>query len=155
MKRDQGGRGRGDSGPGGICGVGGCDEPEAPTPAGRVTVERGAVARTTPLPERIGLTVHIKNLPVFGLSHLLGINLMPRIRNWKDLKLFRPSRDTHYKHIDGLFAEAIDWHLIYTHLPDMLRVVLSIQAGCPSQTDELSTVIKCSFTFYNTLKMLI
>jgi TnpA family transposase len=54
---------------------------------------------------------------------------MPRIRNWKDLKLFRPSRDTHYKHIDGLFAEAIDWHLIFTHLPDMLRVVLSIQAG--------------------------
>jgi TnpA family transposase len=57
------------------------------------------------------------------------IQLMPRIRNWKDLKLFRPSRTAHYRHIDTLFAEVIDWQLIYTHLPDMLRVVLSIQAG--------------------------
>ncbi len=30
--------------------------------------------------------------PVFGLAYLLGINLMPRIRNWKDMKLFRPSK---------------------------------------------------------------
>jgi TnpA family transposase len=80
-------------------------------------------------PDTLHADTQGQNTPVFGLAHLLGINLMPRIRNWKDLKLFRPSRDTHYKHIDGLFAEAIDWHLIYTHLPDMLRVVLSIQAG--------------------------
>jgi TnpA family transposase len=37
--------------------------------------------------------------------------------------------EAHYQHIDALFAEAIDWHLIHTHLPDMLRVVLSIKAG--------------------------
>ena len=28
--------------------------------------------------------------PVFGLAHLLGINLMPRIRNIKDLVFSRP-----------------------------------------------------------------
>lgn len=70
-----------------------------------------------------------QSTPVFGLAHLLGIQLMPRIRNWKDLKLFRPARTVHYRHIDTLFAEAIDWELIHTHLPDMLRVVLSIKAG--------------------------
>src|SRR5699024_11236491 len=31
---------------------------------------------------------------VFGLSALLGIELMPRIRNWKDLKLFRSEEHT-------------------------------------------------------------
>jgi len=31
---------------------------------------------------------------VFGLAHLLGIKLMPRIRNWKDLRFFRPTKDT-------------------------------------------------------------
>ena len=29
---------------------------------------------------------------VFALSHLLGFKLMPRIRNWKDLTLFRPTK---------------------------------------------------------------
>jgi TnpA family transposase len=36
-----------------------------------------------------------QSTPVFGLAHLLGIQLMPRIRNWKDLMigfLFRLSR---------------------------------------------------------------
>ncbi len=28
---------------------------------------------------------------IFGLAHLLGIQLMPRIPNWEDLHLFRPS----------------------------------------------------------------
>ena len=54
---------------------------------------------------------------------------MPRIRNWKDLKLFRPWRGSRYEHIDELFTDVIDWSLIETHLPDMLRVVLSIRAG--------------------------
>jgi TnpA family transposase len=54
---------------------------------------------------------------------------MPRIRNWKDLTLFRPSRPSHYRHIDSLFGDPIAWDLIHTHLPDMLRVVLSIKAG--------------------------
>ncbi|WP_151041108.1 Tn3 family transposase, partial [Bacillus safensis] len=31
-----------------------------------------------------------QNAPIFGLSYLLGIQLMPRIRNWKNLKLLRP-----------------------------------------------------------------
>ncbi len=60
---------------------------------------------------------------VFGLSALLGIELMPRIRNWKDLKMFRPTSENVYKHIDGLFTtDKIDWDLIETHYPDMLRV---------------------------------
>ena len=66
---------------------------------------------------------------MFGLAHLLGIKLMPRIRNWKDLKLYRPSKQSRYRHIDGLFDDPIDWTLIETHLPDLLRVVLSIKAG--------------------------
>lgn len=70
-----------------------------------------------------------QSAPVFGLAHLLGINLMPRIRNWKDLKLFRPGREARYMHIDELFSESINWEVIETHLPDMLRVVLSIKAG--------------------------
>ncbi|GGJ77170.1 transposase [Virgibacillus salexigens] len=66
---------------------------------------------------------------IFGLSALLGIELMPRIRNWKNLKLFRPTQDEVYDHIDDLFSDEIDWELIETHYPDMLRVAMSVQAG--------------------------
>ena len=54
---------------------------------------------------------------------------MPRIKNWKDLTLFRPDPDVHYTHLDSLFSDSIDWELIATHLPDMIRVALSIKAG--------------------------
>jgi TnpA family transposase len=34
-----------------------------------------------------------------------------------------------YEHIDSLFSGTVDWDLIATHLPDMLRVGVSIAAG--------------------------
>jgi TnpA family transposase len=71
-----------------------------------------------------------QSTPVYGLAFLLGIKLMPRIRNWKDLKWFRPTQQEAYKNIDELFTkEAIDWDLIACHLPDMLQVAQSIRAG--------------------------
>ena len=66
---------------------------------------------------------------VFGLAYLLGIKLMPRIRNWKDLKFFRVSKQEKYENIDSLFSEEIDWELIKTHWQDLLQVVLSIRQG--------------------------
>jgi TnpA family transposase len=46
-----------------------------------------------------------------------------------DIDLCRPDRKARYEHIDSLFGETINWTLIETHFPDMLRVVLSIKAG--------------------------
>jgi len=66
---------------------------------------------------------------VFGLAHLLGIKLMPRIRNWKELKLFRPDKSTSYKNIDAIFSDSIDWALIETHWQDLMQVVFSIKEG--------------------------
>lgn len=80
-------------------------------------------------PDTIHGDTQAQSTPVFGLAALLGISLMPRIRNWKDLKLYRPDKNSSYTHIDMLFSDTIDWKLIQTHLPDMLRVVLSIKAG--------------------------
>jgi len=80
-------------------------------------------------PDTIHGDTQAQSTPVFGLAFLLGINLMPRIRNWKNLKLYRPDKQTTYCHIDSLFSGTVDWQLIQTHLPGMLRVVLSIKAG--------------------------
>lgn len=80
-------------------------------------------------PDTIHGDTQAQSTPVFGLAALLRIALMPRIRNWKDLKLYRPDRQAPFAHIDALFSDTVDWPLIQTHLPDMLRVVLSIKAG--------------------------
>lgn len=66
---------------------------------------------------------------VFALAYLLGFRLMPRIRNWQDLKLLRPTKTAKYEHIDSLFTDTIDWDLIEKHWEDIMQVVLSIREG--------------------------
>lgn len=71
-----------------------------------------------------------QSTPVFALAHLLGIQLMPRIRNIKDLVFFKPGKDARYQNIQSLFTgSSIDWDLIARHYDDMLRVAVSIKAG--------------------------
>ena len=66
---------------------------------------------------------------IFALAYLLGIQLMPRIRNWKDLILYRPHKNATYRHINKLFGDPINWKLIEDYWQDLLQIVLSIQAG--------------------------
>ena len=80
-------------------------------------------------PHTIHGDTQAQSTPVFALSYLLGIKLMPRIRNWQDLSFYRPDKETLYQHIDSLFKESIDWELIGTHWQDLFRVVLSIHTG--------------------------
>jgi len=83
-------------------------------------------------PDTVHGDTQAQNFPVFGLAHLLGIELMPRIRNIKDLTLSKPDPQATYPHIQSLFGSnegSIDWNLIETHLHDMLRVVVSIKTG--------------------------
>jgi TnpA family transposase len=80
-------------------------------------------------PNIVHADTHGQSTAIFGLAHLLGIKLMPRIRNWKDLTLFRPSQQARSQHLDALFDEPIKWRLIETLLPDLLCVGMSIKAG--------------------------
>lgn len=86
--------------------------------------------------ENIEINPHIlhsdtqgQNETIFGLSSLLGIELMPRIRNWKHLKFYKSDKTKTYEHIEELFSENIDWDLIKTHFSDLLRVALSVKMG--------------------------
>ena len=80
-------------------------------------------------PDTLHGDTHAQSLTVFGLAYLLGIKLMPRIRNWKELKFYQADDSYSCEHLESLFSETVDWSLISMHLPDMLRVVLSIKAG--------------------------
>jgi len=80
-------------------------------------------------PDTVHADTQGQSEPVFGLAHLLGIKLFPRMRNWNDVTFYRPEKGVVYRHIDALFAKSIDWSLIETHWQDLMQVVLSIQAG--------------------------
>ncbi|AXE75826.1 hypothetical protein C5746_01205 [Streptomyces atratus] len=79
---------------------------------------------------------------VFALAHLLGFDLMPRVRNWKGMTFYRPSKQSEYVHIDSLFGEAgrnvIDFDLIDSQFRHLMRVAVSVREGAISS----STLLK-------------
>nr|WP_254209640.1 Tn3 family transposase [Burkholderia multivorans] len=88
-------------------------------------IENGADVK----PDTIHGDTQAQSGPVFGLSYVMGIDLMPRMRNIKDLVLYKADRRRKYEHIDSLCRQTIDWNLIERHYADMMRVAVSIQAG--------------------------
>jgi TnpA family transposase len=84
---------------------------------------------STVQPEIVHADTQGQTTTVFAMAYLLGIQLLPRIRNWKDLVFYRASREVTYRNIDALFTDTIDWELIETHWQDLMQVVLSIKAG--------------------------
>jgi len=90
----------------------------------------GLMANTSDIqPDTVHGDTQAQSYTVFALSYLLGIKLMPRIRGIKDLVFHRPENGKKYQHIDRLFTRDVDWQMIETHLPDMLRVTVSIKLG--------------------------
>lgn len=59
----------------------------------------------------------------------MGIDLMPRMRNIKDLILYKADKRRKYEHIDSLCRQTIDWNPIERHYADMMRVAVPIQTG--------------------------
>lgn len=67
---------------------------------------------------------------------------MPRIRNWKELTFYRPSKQSEYVHIDALFGEpgkhVIDFDPIESQFRHLMRVAVSVREGTISS----STLLK-------------
>lgn len=90
----------------------------------------GLLKNTSKLqPDTVHADTQGQSEPVFGLSYLLGIKLMPRMRTWNDVKFYRAEINDSYSHIDQLFSDTINWKLIKTHWKDLMQVVISIQQG--------------------------
>ena len=47
-------------------------------------------------PDTLHGDTQAQSAPVFGLAYLLGINLMPRIRNLKQLVFYKPDKRQRY-----------------------------------------------------------
>ena len=90
----------------------------------------GLMKNTSKLqPDTVHADTQGQSEPVFGLSYLLGIQLMPTMRNWNDVTFYKVDEKDSYQHIDELFTDTIDWELIKTHWKDLMQVVISINQG--------------------------
>jgi TnpA family transposase len=89
-------------------------------------------------PDTIHADTQGQSYPVHALAHLFGFDLLPRIRNWKDLRFYRPAANARYLQFDSLFGQpgenTINWRLIQTHWADLMQIVLSIREGRLSST---------------------
>jgi TnpA family transposase len=63
-------------------------------------------------PKRVHADTHGRSAAVFGLAYLLGIELMPRIRRWRKLNLYRSERSQYYLRRDPLFSGTVK-HLAF------------------------------------------
>lgn len=66
---------------------------------------------------------------VFGLAYLLGIELMPRMRNWNKVAMYRPSNSIDAPNLKPWLTRTINWDLMEAQWPLLMQVALSIQDG--------------------------
>lgn len=91
-------------------------------------------------PNRVHADTHGQSAAVFGLTYLLGIELMPRIRRWQKLTLYRSDNATSYTKIDTLFGGTVNWALIREHYPQFMQLALAIQSGALAPSAVLARV---------------
>ena len=91
-------------------------------------------------PNRVHADTHGQSAAVFGLAYLLGIELMPRIRRWHTLNLYRSDDVTQYSRINSLFSGTVNWMLIHEHYPQFMQLALSIQSGTIAPSAVLARV---------------
>ncbi len=91
-------------------------------------------------PNRVHADTHGQSAAVFGLAYLLGIELMPRIRRWHTLNLYRSDNVARYSRINSLFSGTVNWALIQEHYSQFIQLALAIQGGTFAPSAVLSRV---------------
>jgi len=91
-------------------------------------------------PNRVHADTHGQSAAVFGLAYLLGIELMPRIRRWHTLNLYRSDNANRYSRINSLFSGTVNWMLIHEHYHLFMQLALAIQSGTIAPSAVLAKV---------------
>jgi TnpA family transposase len=72
---------------------------------------------------------HRQSAVLFAVAELFDVELLPRIRNWRSLTLYRPDLKINLRHTGHLYGGTIDWEMIESHWKEFIRVALAIQSG--------------------------
>ena len=74
---------------------------------------------------------HGQSEVAFAFSRLLGFELMPRLKNMKRQKLYRPDkgRPDAYPNVSSVLTRPIDWDLIRNQYDQMVRYASALKSG--------------------------
>ncbi len=67
----------------------------------------------------------------FAFSHILGFDLLPRIKNVNKQKFYKVSKNDFYENIeDAIASTAINWSKIERHYDDIVKHAIALKNGC-------------------------
>lgn len=96
--------------------------------------------------DRNYVDTHGQSEVAFAFCHLLGFQLMPRLKNLHEQKLSLPAPGTadDYPHLQHVLQKAIDWALIARQYDEMVKYATALRLG----TAEAEAILK-RFTRHN------
>jgi len=77
---------------------------------------------------------HGQSLLAFAICHLLGLQLLPRLKGIHAKKLFRPykGKPDAYPHLNSVMSRPIDWDLIQNQYDEIIKYVTAIKLNMAS-----------------------
>lgn len=74
---------------------------------------------------------HGQSEVAFAFSHLLGFELLPRLKGIRDESLYRPHTGMPgaYPNLQSILNRPINWHLIKEQYDEMVKCVVAIKSG--------------------------
>jgi TnpA family transposase len=72
---------------------------------------------------------HGASIVGFAFTHLLGYQLLPRLKNIGAARLYRPDDDTDHPGLAPVLSRPIDWDLIAGQYDDMLKYATALRLG--------------------------
>jgi TnpA family transposase len=65
----------------------------------------------------------------FAFCHLLGFALLPRLKNLKKQRLYRPSDGEQYTNLEAILTRPINWELIEQQYEELMKLTTALRLG--------------------------
>ena len=72
---------------------------------------------------------HGQSEVAFAFCHLLGFQLMPRLKRIGSQKLYRADNEDSYEHLASILTRAINWELIRQQYDEMVKFAAALKLG--------------------------
>ncbi|PIZ33230.1 MAG: hypothetical protein COY39_03215 [Alphaproteobacteria bacterium CG_4_10_14_0_8_um_filter_37_21] len=81
--------------------------------------------------DKLYTDTHGQSTVGFAFSHLLGFNLLPRLKNISRQKLYSPSKKESYENLNDIIAsDTINWSKIKKYYSDIIQYVAALKNKC-------------------------
>ena len=79
--------------------------------------------------ERQYVDTHGQSEVGFAFCHLLGFALLPRLKNLKKQRLYRPSNGEQYPNLQAILTRPINWEIIEQQYDELIKLTTALRLG--------------------------